>query len=275
MKATFALFSLFSLCAAAAVPVPQEDLFRLGLTPPESIRAHLEELDLDDGQRGGLVGLLDAAQKAMPALEVSVQEHGKALEAVVSSDSPNLEEAEAALDRLLEAEASVKRLQLRTILGVNGILKPEQRTKALEFARRDAENEAAALALAERFKIAFESLGIKPTEALQKGGDQIKQLLDERKFTEALKALEDAAKEVGLDEPAAEVIDFGQFDSGDCDPNLLRERYEAVEERVQQVVRLTTLEQLVQARDELEAAKEAQDAVMVGRILTWAESALP
>lgn len=277
MKVSFALlFSLIALSASAIPSVPREDLFRLGFTPPESLQIHLDDLGLDAGQRDRLRELIESAQAAMPALQTAIEEQRRALETALGSGSPDPDQAGAILDLLLDAEASVKRLQLRTILGMNAVLTPGQRAKALELAKTDAEAEASARALSERFRTTFDSLGIKPTQAIQERGEQIKQRLDAGEFAAALEALQAAATEFGLDEPASEeTLDFNRFDPGLTETPLLQQRYAEVEQRIQRVVRLSTLRQLIQAHSALEAAKAEQDAVAAGRVLTWAEGALP
>lgn len=61
---------------------------------------------------------------------------------------------------------------------------------------------------------------------------------------------------------------------GATDLATLEVRFRSVEEKVQRVIRLSTLRQFAQARDALEAAKAAEDAVTVGQVLSWAERVL-
>lgn len=276
MKRSIVLLLAFALSASAQVKIPRDDLFRLGFTPPELLKIHLDDLSLDAGQRERATGLLEASATAMPALEATMKEQGQALETLVTSSTPNPDEAEKMLDRVLDAEAAIKRLQLRTILGLHGVLTPEQRTKALELAKRDVELEASARALAERIRTALDRLDVKPTQAIEERGDQIKPLLESGKFAAAMEALRAAAEDFGIDEPVSEEpLDFSKFDAGIIELAQLQRRYADVEQRIRRVVRIPLLRQLAQAHPELEAAKAAQDAVAVGRILTWAEATLP
>jgi len=276
MKRFLALLVSTLLPASAVSPVPQEDLFRLGYAPPEIAYAHRDALGLSPEQQERLATVFDTSRFEMSDLESAVTQRGRELEAIVSSGTPSAEEAEASLNRLLEAEAAVKRLQLRTILGVNALLSREQRDQAIALAQREAACEAEFDAKSEKFRAAFESLGIKPTPALEERAQAITRLADEGKFEAALAALEAAAAETGIHDPGAvDPVDFTRFEAGDTDLDALRRRYEAVERRVERVYQITQLRQLVQARDGLEAAKAAEDAVAAGRILTWAEGILP
>lgn len=276
MKTPLILFIATAACAVADTQIRRDDLFRLGFTPPELIKIHLDELGLDSAQREKFTKIIGETEASLPALQASVKEVGTALESAVTAASPDPGEAEAILNRLLAAEASVKRLQFRTILGIHSLLSPGQRAKALELAKKDVELEASTRELAERFRTAIDSLGVKPTQAIQERGDQIKPLLEAGKFAAALEALQAAAKEFGLDEPLADQsLDFSQYSPGITELTQLQQRYSDVEQRIQRVLHLPLLKQLVQAHAELESAKSAQDAVAVGRILTWAEGVLP
>lgn len=276
MKTSILILLASTALAAADTQIRRDDLFRLGFTPPEFLKIHLGDLGLDTAQSEQIAKLIAEAETAKPALQATLQEQVTALESAVTAASPDLGEAEAILNRVLEAEASVKRLQFRTILNLHGLLSPEQRTKALELAKKDVELESSARALAERLRTAIDGMGIKPTQAIQARGDQIKPLLDSGKFAAALEALQTAAKDFGLDEPLPEQsLDFSQYSPGITELTQLQQRYAEVEQRIQRVTHLPLLKQLIQAHGELESAKSSQDAVAVGRILTWAEGVLP
>ena len=88
-------------------------------------------------------------------------------------------------------------------------------------------------------------------------------------------ALDALGKETGSDEPVDEApIDFSQQSPGNTDLTVLEARFRAVEAAAQGVIFLPHLRQLLQGRDALEAAKSAEDAEGVGRVLTWAENLL-
>lgn len=278
MKTSFTVSLLIAgaLSSFASVDIPRADLMRLGFTPPESIQLHADELGLDDAQRERLREHFEAAKSAMPALENAVKEQGAALESLVQTPSPNADEAEASLNKLLEAEAAVKRTQLRTILKIHALLTPEQRAKALDLAKKDLEWETAIRTKTERLRTAIDGLGVKPTQAIQEMGAQIKQLIDAKKLAEASAALDTAILDTKLDEPVSdEVLDFSQFSPGVTELTVLQQRYSDMEQRIQRITELPLLRKLIQAHAELEAAKASQDASAVGRVLTWAEGALP
>jgi len=69
-------------------------------------------------------------------------------------------------------------------------------------------------------------------------------------------------------------VDFSKFEPGSTELETLRERFERLQVAGQEIVSLPLLREMVQAKTAFEAAKEAQDADKVGRILTYAESKL-
>ena len=71
-----------------------------------------------------------------------------------------------------------------------------------------------------------------------------------------------------------EKVDFSKFEPGSTDVQTLQERFEAIQSAAREIISLPLLRELLQAKTAFEAAKEAQDAEKVGRILTYAESRL-
>jgi hypothetical protein len=112
---------------------------------------------------------------------------------------------------------------------------------------------------------------------LEVRGQKITGLLQSGDPAATDRELDQAIVDLGIEEAAQPVkpIDFSAFEPGNIELTALEERFHRVEEKVQGVVRLSTLRQLVQARDALDAARAAEDAVKAGCILTWAESVLP
>ena len=88
-------------------------------------------------------------------------------------------------------------------------------------------------------------------------------------------ALDKLTQESGADEPEATAeLDFSKFDPGNVDLEVLKERYQTVQDKGQSVISIPLVRQFLNAKEVLEAAKESQDAEKVGRILTWAEQQL-
>jgi hypothetical protein len=127
----------------------------------------------------------------------------------------------------------------------------------------------------ERMKRVFESLGLPLTDALKERAKAVENMIKDHRLEPALKAMEQLAKDSGLDEPARKGNpDFTKLKSGDTDPAILGQRLEAVQDKVRHVISVHVLRQLMQAREALDQAKDNSDAEAVGRILTFAEGLL-
>ena len=224
----------------------------------------------------------------MLALVVESQSKGEPLEGTLRVRQQNLHElllrpdttAEAAsvqLAAVLESEAAIKQLQLRTLIGLRDALTPEQQRKALTLgspkavARQDVE--AALIAKANKLRAALEPY---LTAALIERGAAIEQLIQAGDLKGADTALDRLMAESGVNEPEVKsaMPDFSKFATGVTEVEVLTRRFEAAKVAAQQVVYLPLLRQLYAAKDAVEAAKSSQAVVKIGRILTWAEHAV-
>lgn len=250
-----------------------------GLVTPDSIAAHRAALDLTADQESQLSQICESAKAEAESLEAAIHSEEEELKDLLKSDSLSPEAADAQLQDLLDAEAKLKRLQLKTLVTLRSALTPEQLAKAIKLAGQNRE-ETAALearieAKADRLKTAFEELDLTAPVTLAMRGTEITEMLRRFELTEAEQALDALIAETGIDEATdTEPIDFSTEDPGDIDLEVLKQRYETVTEAAGMVISLPLLRQLVKGRDALELAKQNEDATQVGRILTWAEKKL-
>lgn len=250
-----------------------------GLVTPDSIAAHRAALDLSTDQQSQLSQIYESAKAEAESLEAAIQNEEEELKELLKTDSLSPEAADAQLQDLLDAEAKLKRLQLKTLVTLRSTLTPEQLAKAIKLAGQNRE-ETAALearieAKANRLKTAFEELDLTAPVTLAMRGTEITEMLRRLELTEADQALDALIAETGIDEETdTEPIDFSAEDPGDIDLEVLQQRYEKVTEAAGKVISLPLLRQLVKGRDALELAKQNEDATQVGRILTWAEKKL-
>lgn len=278
MKSKLILIALLSLAlpALADPKVNAADLIRAKLAPPETLVRYLGNLGLTQEQKSEIESLLDKARSEAPALEATIQECRERLELTITAAAGPLTAAETQLDALLQAEGDLKRLQLRTIFGTNAALTPEQRQEAISLAKREMELRPVIEKKVARIKAAVDSLGCEPTQAIQQRGQAVSHLMETAPADEADRALDQIIADLGMDESVPpEEVDFSTFDPGDTDLAALEQRFSAVERKVQTLVRLSTLRQMMKAHQALENAKAAEDPVAAGRVLTWAESFLP
>ena len=269
------------LLTVASLPAAQvEDWLKSGLLHPDMIASVREQLALTEEQQTKLNSQLSDARAQAEPLEQAVQEQKKALNQLLQDPSTSADVAAAQLTKLLDAEAAIKQLQLRALIGARDVLTPEQlaQVKKLGPPKLAASGglEAKVKEKAGKLRAAVEAIGVPPTEAMKYRGEEIEKLIKSGQFAEANKELDELMEDSHFKELEAEVekVDFANFEPGSTDVETLRERFESVQVAGQEIISLPLLRELVQAKTAFEAAKEAQDADKVGRILTYVEGKL-
>jgi len=275
------IVTLLLIATASLHAANVEDWLKNGLLHPDLLASVRDELALTEDQQTKLnAQLTEARQKAEP-LEQVVKEQQKALNHLLNDTTTSTEAASTQLTKLLEAEAAVKQLQLRTLIGVRDVLTPEQLGKAKKLgppkmAAAKGTSESAVMAKANQLRAAVEALGVPPTEAMKTRGAEIEALIKSGELGAADLALDKLIEDSHFKEleAEAEVVDFSKFETGSADLESLRQRFEAVQEAGREVLSLPLLRQMIQAKKTFEEAKEAQNAELVGRILTYVEGKL-
>ncbi len=278
MKTKSILASLI-LAASAALAGP-EAMLSSGLIHPDIIQQIKGELQLSADQEARMSAILiEARAKGEPA-EAEAKEQQRALNELLRQPGTTADAASAQLAKTLECEAAVKQLQLRSLIALRDVLTPEQQKKALTLsapkAAAKSDIEARVSTKAGKLRAAVEALGEKPTEAMQFRGGEIEKMIKAGDWLSADAALDKLIADSGADEPADDspAPDFSKFDAGDTDPDALKARFESVKERAQEIISIPLMRKFLKAKDAFDAAKAAEDAAAVGRIMTWAEEQL-
>lgn len=268
------------LTATALKAAQVEDWLKSGLLHPDLIASVREELALTEDQQSKLSSQLAEARKQAEPLEQTVKDRQKALNHLLRETMTTADAASAQLAKLIEAEAAVKQLQLRTLIGIRDVLTPEQLQKAKKLgppkmaaASSRGDLESKVNEKARRLKAAVEALGIPPTDAMKSRGSEIEQLIKSGQFADADAALDKLIEDSHFKELEAEPdqVDFSKFEPGNTDLETLKQRFDALQVAGQEIINLPLLREMIQAKEAFEEAKAAQDADKVGRILTYAE----
>ncbi|MBB5037637.1 periplasmic heavy metal sensor [Prosthecobacter dejongeii] len=272
-------FFLLLFCFTSPLIAGPENWLEAGLLTPEMITSVKPELGLTQDQEEKMTTLVKDVMAEAEPVEKQVREHEKELTRLLRQPTTTAAEAEAALTPLLAAEAEVKKLRLRTLLALRDVLTPEQQAKAVNLAPsrqgKRSSAEAQVKEKAQRLKTAVDALGVPPTQAMQARGQAIVSLMRAGDYGAAGQALDELILESELDQTATvPAPDFSQFSPGDTDLTVLKQRYTDVEVAAQSIVSIPLVRRLIEAKTALEAAKIAEDAEQVGRILTWAEEML-
>ena len=256
-----------------------EAWFQHGLIMPETIATLKSELELTPDQESKMQAVVSGARASAESLEQAVKEQQKAFNEALRNRETSADAASASLSRLLEAEAPVKQLQLRTLIQLRDILTPDQQKKAMSLApgkmAKKGDFESNVKAKAEKLRAAVESLGIKATQAMIDRGGEIESMIRAGEWAQADKALDKLTLESGVNEPeSTEELNFSNQEPGNVDLEVLKQRLADVQTRAQSIISLPLIRQFIKAKQALEEAKAAQNAELVGRILTWGESKL-
>lgn len=275
MKPIFFTIILSSMFAHAG----PDGWLQSGLVTPDTLRSLKPELGLSAEQEEKMQAIVTEAVAEGSPLEKTVRERQKAFHTLLRSPQTTAEQASAALAQLLDAEAPVKQLQLRTLIRLRDLLSPEQQELAIKLAPtrgvRSQELAGRVRAKAEKLRAEIEALGISPTRALAARGAEIESLIRAGQWQSADEALLQLVKDTQIEaEVAIPSPNFQNQPTGDTDLDALKARYEKVETQAQQLVSVPLIRQFLQAKRAFEEAKQAQDAETLGRILTWAEQQL-
>lgn len=275
MKILLLSFIALSLTAHAG----PENWLQHGLIMPETIGKLRAELELTSDQESKMLSIVNEARLTAEPLEKAVKETQKAFNESLKNRETSAEAASKALSGLLEAEAPVKQLQLRTLIQLRDCMSPEQQKKAMQLApgklAKKSDVEPRVRDKVEKLRTAVDSLGIKATQAMTKRGNEIEALIRQGQWSEADKELDKLMAESGVDEPeSTEALDFSQEEPGNVDLDVLKQRLDEVQAGAESIISLPLIRQFLQAKKALEEAKEAQNAELVGRILTWGEKKL-
>ncbi len=271
---------VLSLTLAVTAFAGPEKWLQSGLITPDIIQQIKPELQLTADQESKMTAIVTEARTKADPVESALKEQQQALHQMLRQPETTADTASGQLSKVLESEAAIKQLQLRTLIALRDILTPEQQKKAQSLSipklavKTDLEGQVKAKA--DKLKAAVDALGEHPTEAMKYRGEEVMKLIKSGDLKAADAALDKLIADSGVNEPEEKSAapDFSKFESGDTNLDALRDRFEAVKEGAQEIVSIPLMRQFLKAKDAFEAAKASEDAVAVGRVLTWAEQQL-
>jgi Spy/CpxP family protein refolding chaperone len=257
-----------------------KDWLKNGLIHPKIIMEYHGDLDLSAEQQEKIHAIIEAAKPKVEPLESAVKSQQERLIELVRKEDTTSEAAGSQLAKVLAAESELKQFQLRTMIDLRLLLTADQRAKALSLGGKatgsDPTLEAKVHAEAKRLKEAFDELDVPPTNALKERGAALAKMIADGNFKEATEAMAVFASDTGIDTPATvEEVDFSNLNAGATELPELKQRLETLQSKAQDIISVPVIRKLLKARDALEKAKEAEDAQLIGKILTYGESLLP
>jgi Spy/CpxP family protein refolding chaperone len=140
MKSTGIILSaIIMACAATGLAQkPQSDPLGDSFFAPELIMAHQQEVGLTDEQREYLKAESRKAQLRFTELQWQLLDESEKLAALVKQEHVDEQQTLAALDKILDAEREIKRLQVSLVVRIKNKLTTDQQAKLMEIKRASA-----------------------------------------------------------------------------------------------------------------------------------------
>src|SRR5437773_6236217 len=217
MKTTIAKTSFATLAALAffglqtlAAPTPSDTIAEQ-VFPPEMLQQARQEIGFTEAQQDWLRQKIEEVSARAQELQQRLQREVEALAEVAKPD--RVEEAKllAQLDKVLDAERAVKRLQLATLVAIKNQLTPEQqarlRSLRVQLVAQAGEAASQQAALKTRLEVKITRIHAAVQQWQEGGGDpsavgQIMQefepLMKQGKHKEAEAVLDRALSELGI-----------------------------------------------------------------------------
>ena len=120
-----------------AAQEPPEDLFASVLFPPELVMQHRRAIDLQRDQRNAITEAIQELQSNVVSLQWELLDETQAL--VEMLEGPRADEGQVLeqIDRVLAAEARIKRSQMALLVRIKNVLRVEQQERLSELRESD------------------------------------------------------------------------------------------------------------------------------------------
>ena len=271
---------IFILGATLRVCAGPDAWLQDGLFKPEVMQQIKSKLQLTADQESKMSAIIAQAREKSQGAETALKEQQQALHGMLRVPETTADTASAQLTKVLETEATLKQIQLRTLIALRDVLTPEQQKKAqtLGAPKVAADNvtESQIMAKANKLRAAIEATDSLYTAAIKERGAAIEQLMKNGDLSGADSALDKLIADSGVDdlEKKSAAPDFSKYETGNTDIEALKQRVEAVRSDAESTVSIPLLRQFLNAKEAIETAKAANDTATIGRILTWVEKSL-
>jgi Spy/CpxP family protein refolding chaperone len=112
---------------------PANDPMGEAFFPPELVMQHQQTIGLTDTQKNFFKTELRKAQMRFTELQWQLSDESEKLAAIVKQEPLDESAALAQLDKVLNAEREIKRVQLSLVIQIRNNLTPEQRARLTEL----------------------------------------------------------------------------------------------------------------------------------------------
>lgn len=112
---------------------PGSDPMSEAFFPPELVMQHQQTIGLTDAQKNFFKTEFRKAQTRFTEMQWQLSDESEKLVAIVKQEPLDEAAALAQLDKVLNAEREIKRLQLSLVIQIRNMLTPEQRARLTEL----------------------------------------------------------------------------------------------------------------------------------------------
>jgi len=139
MRSMLILFAIIVVLGSAVLAQkPSGDPFGENLFPPELVIAHQQEIGLSDEQREYVKAESRKAQLRFTELQWQLLDDSEKLTALVKQEHVDEQQTLAAVDKILDVEREIKKLQVQLVVRIKNKLTSEQQAKLMEIKRASA-----------------------------------------------------------------------------------------------------------------------------------------
>ena len=139
MRSTLVQFAIIVACSCAALAQkPSGDPFGENLFPPELVMAHQQEIGLSEEQREYLKAESLKAQRRFVELQWQLMDDSEKLAALVKQEHVDEQQTLVAVDKVLDVEREIKKLQIQLVVRIKNKLTPDQQARLMEIKRASA-----------------------------------------------------------------------------------------------------------------------------------------
>lgn len=127
---------LFSLSISTPAQPQASDPIAESFFAPELVMQHQQAIGLTDEQKEFFKQVFRQAQTRFTEMQWQIQDEAEKMVRLVKLDSAIEQQVLAQLDKVLDLEREIKRLQVSLLIQIKNKLTPEQRTRLMELKPR-------------------------------------------------------------------------------------------------------------------------------------------
>jgi len=123
------MFFMISMYPVFAQENPGKDPLQAYLFPPELVMQHQNDIQLKQEQKDLIIGIVEDAQKKFSRLQWDLQAEVGSMQKLLAEQKVNEMKVLEQLDKVLDDERQIKRVQITLMVRVKNVLTDDQKTR--------------------------------------------------------------------------------------------------------------------------------------------------